>query len=234
MLHLLGIHQVAVIVNKMDRLDFDEGRFPEIEGEIANDLSRFRFVRHGDFSDLCARWRRRDGQNHSGLGLAYGPTVIEVLDRVFAGAIPARFAAAIPVQGVYKFDDKRIIAGRVESGRIAIGDELVIMPRGTTARVRSIETWPVPNGSQVARTAQAGRSIGLTLDGAVFVERGDLISTVDVPSTPVRWLRARVFWLHDEPLTAGAVINVRVGMAERRGTITSDRKCGRSRTAFAK
>jgi len=220
LLHLLGIHQIAVIVNKMDRFGFDESRFHEIEGEIADHLSSF-----GLSATAIVPISARDGDGVAkctpALAWHTGPTVIEVLDRFSPARSLRDLVLRIPVQGVYKFDDKRIIAGRVETGAVAVDDEVVIMPRGTTARVQSIETWPVPNESRLVRTAHAGRSIGLTLDRAIFVERGDLISAVDAPSKAVRWLRARVFWLHEEPLAVGAAVNVRVGMAERRGTITA-------------
>jgi len=85
--------------------------------------------------------------------------------------------------------------------------------------VRSIESWPVSDESRLPHTARAGQSIGLTLDREIFVERGDVISAADAKSEAVRRLRARVFWLHEQPLAAGDPIGVRIGMAERRGTI---------------
>ena len=50
----------------------------------------------------------------------------------------------LPVQGVYKFDERRILAGRIESGRLAVGDELLFSPSNKTARVASIEVWNAP------------------------------------------------------------------------------------------
>src|SRR5205085_1403334 len=99
------------------------------------------------------------------------------------------------------------------------GDKILVMPRGTTARVRSIEAWPVPDESRVPRQADAGQSIGMTLDRQVFVDRGDLISAAGSPSKVVRRLRARVFWLHETALAVGAAVNLRIGPSECRGTI---------------
>jgi len=84
------------------------------------------------------------------------------------------------VQAVYKFDDRRIVAGRIETGRIAVGDEIVVMPSGKTARVRSIESWPVPEPAHAPRAAGAGQSIGITLDSEIFLDRGDVVSTAAV------------------------------------------------------
>jgi bifunctional enzyme CysN/CysC len=218
LLHLLGIHQVAVVINKMDRVDFDERRFHDIEAEIVNHFSSLGVTataiipisaRHGD--GIAKRTPSIAG--HS------GPTVLDVLDR-FAPARPATdLALRIPVQAIYKFDDRRIIAGRVETGRIAVGDEVIIMPRGRKARVQTIEAWPVPDESRVPHEALAGQSVGLTLDDEVFVDRGDIVAAIDGPARSTRRLRARVFWLHESPLNAGDAVTLRIGTAEGRGTI---------------
>jgi bifunctional enzyme CysN/CysC len=218
LLHLLGIRQVAVVINKMDRVDFDEQRFRDIEAEISMHLINLGLTpvavipisaRDGD-----GVARRTAATNWYG-----GPTVVETLDG-FAPARPAdELALRLPVQAVYKFDDRRIIAGRVETGRIAVGDEIVVMPSGRTARVRSIESWPVPEVAP--REAGAGQSIGITLDSEIFVDRGDVVSTGAIRPKAAQRLRARVFWLNEEALAVGAGINVRIGTSEARGTIAA-------------
>src|SRR6266700_7256092 len=132
LLHLLGIHQVAVVINKMDRVDFDEQRFHEIEAEIVDHLSSLG-VTATAIIPISARHGDGIAQRTPAIAWHTGPTVLEVLDR-FAPARPAtELALRIPVQAIYKFDDRRIIAGRVETGRIAVGDEVTIMPRGRKA-----------------------------------------------------------------------------------------------------
>jgi phosphoadenylyl-sulfate reductase (thioredoxin) len=217
LLHLLGITQVAVVINKMDRVGFDESRFHEVEAEIAGDLSNLGLAAT---AIIPISARNGDGVADRPPSIAWytGPTVLEVLDR-FAPAKPlADLPLRIPVQAVYKFDDRRIVAGRIETGQVAIGDEVVIMPRGTAARVQSIEAWPMLQGVRPPRAMEAGRSIGLTFDRQIFVERGDLL-TAGISCKSVRRLRARVFWLHNEPLAVGATVGVRIGTSERRGTI---------------
>ena len=217
LLHLLGIHQIAVVINKMDRVDFSESRFHEIEAEIAGHLSTFGLTAT---AIIPISARNGDGVARRTPSIAWhtGPTVLEVLDRFSAARPAADLALRIPVQAIYKFDDRRIIAGRVETGRIAVGDEITIVPRGTTARVQSIEAWPVPNESQVPLSADAGRSVGLTLDKPVFLDRGDIMATGDAPKG-ARRLRARVFWLHEQVLEVGTVVTVRIGMAECSGKV---------------
>src|SRR4029078_12869754 len=95
---------------------------------------------------------------------------------------PARpidhLARRLPIQAVYKFDDRRIIAGRVESGSLKAGDEIVIMPAGKLAKIKTVEGWPV---TPVTAPQGAGRSVGITLDRELFLERGDVIAHASVP-----------------------------------------------------
>ena len=147
--------------------------------------------------------------------------MVEALDQLSpartAPALPLRF----PVQAVYKFDDRRILAGRIESGRIAVGDEIVVLPSGAKTRVKSIEAWPAGNLDHSPRDAAAGQSVGITLDDALFVERGNLVSRSDAPAKTGNRLRARVFWLHPSALEAGARIGVNIGTADARGVVTA-------------
>jgi bifunctional enzyme CysN/CysC len=223
LLHLLGVRQVAVVINKMDRVNFDEGRFRDIEAEIATHLINLGL---NPIAVIPISARDGDGvaRRTDPISWYRGPTVVETLD----GFMPARqadeLALRLPVQAVYKFDDRRIIAGRVETGRIAVGDEIVVMPSGRTARVRSIESWPVPDAAHAPREAGPGQSIGITLDSEIFLDRGDVVSTAAVRPKAAQRLRARVFWLGEEPLAVGANINVRIGTAEARGTIAAIEK----------
>ncbi|MGH6671397.1 MAG: phosphoadenylyl-sulfate reductase [Xanthobacteraceae bacterium] len=218
LLHLLGVSQLAVVVNKMDRVAFDRARFAEIEAEVVAQLSTLGLSASA-IIPISARHGDGVAQRTPSLAWHDGPTVLQMLDR-FAPAKPlADLPLRIPVQAVYKFDDRRIIAGRVESGRLAVGDEIALLPRGTRARVQSIEVWPAPRDAGAEATALAGRSIGLTLDRQIFVERGDLIAAPAAPAAVLSRLRARIFWLHEDPLRAGMTVGVRVGMAERSGRI---------------
>jgi phosphoadenylyl-sulfate reductase (thioredoxin) len=218
LLHLLGIHQIAVVINKMDRAGFDEGRFHEIEAEIVTHLATFGLTATA-IIPISAKHGDGVAKRTPAIAWHTGPTVLEALER-FAAAKPlGELALRIPVQAVYKFDERRIIAGRVETGRVAIGDEVVITPRGMAARVQSIEAWPPVEAKRRPSAARAGQSIGLTLDRQIFVERGDLIAAAQLPAKTVRRLRARVFWLHEQPLAVGSAVGVRVGMAQCRGVV---------------
>src|SRR3546814_14500738 len=100
-----------------------------------------------------------------------GPTLIDALDRLEAKPLPVELPLRFPIQDVYKFDERRILSGRIESGRISVGDQLLFSPSNTSARVRTIEAWSVDGP---VLSASAGQSIGITLADQLFVERGQI------------------------------------------------------------
>jgi bifunctional enzyme CysN/CysC len=220
LLHLLGVRQIAVVINKMDRVAFDAQRFRDIENEISTHLVNLGLT---PLAVIPISARDGDGVAARSDALAWyaGPTVVEALDSFSPARGADELALRLPVQAVYKFDDRRIIAGRIETGRITVGDEIVVMPSGKTARVKSIETWPDPPAAQAPREGFAGQSTGITLDSEIFVARGDIISTGAVRPKAAQRLRARVFWLNEAPIEVGTILNVRIGTAEARGTVAA-------------
>jgi phosphoadenylyl-sulfate reductase (thioredoxin) len=220
LLHLLGVRQVAVVVNKMDRVNYDAGRFHEIEREIIGYLTELG-VTPAAVIPISARQGDCVAQRSPNIVWHKGPTVLEALDQFAPALHPQDLTLRLPVQAVYKFDDRRIIAGRVESGHIAVGDEVRIMPGAKFAVVRSIEAWPVPDEAHTPRDATAGQSIGITLDRELFIERGNVLSLTSAPGSAGRSVRARVFWLDQTPLSVGTSLVVRLGTAETRGIVSA-------------
>jgi len=217
LLHLLGIRQVAVVINKMDRVAFSAQRYQDISDEISAHLNGLGVAptavipisaRDGD--GVAARTQR--------IGWYAGPTVVEALDQLAPARPMNTLPLRLPIQAVYKFDDRRIVAGRVESGSLKTGDEIVIMPAGKIAKIKSVEGWPA---TPVSEAQGAGRSVGITLDRELFLERGDVIAHSSVSVRDTRRLKARIFWLHDTPVTAGTTMLVRLGTMESRATVVA-------------
>jgi bifunctional enzyme CysN/CysC len=220
LLHLLGVKQVAVVVNKMDRVDFSAARFKEISDEISAHL-----VSLGVTPSAVIPISARDGdgvaERTPRIRWYDGPTVVEALDALEPARPLQQLALRLPVQAIYKFDDRRIVAGRIESGNLGAGDEIVIMPAGKIARIRSVEAWPA---TPVKGRQSAGRSVGITLDRELFIERGDVIAHVGNAPRDTRRLHARIFWLHEEPLVTGGSILLRLGTKETRATVIAIEK----------
>jgi len=103
----------------------------------------------------------------------------------------------MPVQAVYKFtadgDDRRIVAGTVESGRVSVGDEIIFYPSGKRSRIASIEAFhtdPLPH------SVSAGWAAGFTLEEQIYIRRGEMATRSGEPVPEVgRRLRVNLFWL---------------------------------------
>lgn len=210
LLHLLGLRQIVVVVNKMDAVGHDRARFLAVAEEVVTYL--------GDIGAAPAHVvpvAARDGDNLATRSPAMpwydGPTLIEALDEFTAPPAPAERPLRLPVQDVYKLDERRIVAGRIESGRLRIGDELLFLPANKTARIASIESW---GADAPAIAASAGQSIGITLDEPIFVERGQIASHREHHPALAHLLRARLFWLGRAPLAAGNRYRLKLATAE--------------------
>ncbi len=209
LLHLLGIRQVAVVVNKMDLMGHSDKVFKSIEDEYRAFLTKLGVVPklfipiaayHGD--NIAAR------STH--MPWYHGPTVLEALDQ-FAVAQPEQnLPLRFPIQDVYRFDKRRILAGRIESGTLKIGDRLLFSPRNKVSTVKSIEGWPGDGRT----SASTGESVGITLTEQIYVERGQLGSHEDVVPIETDVFAAKLFWLGRQNLEIGRRIKLKLTTEE--------------------
>jgi bifunctional enzyme CysN/CysC len=115
-----------------------------------------------------------------------------------------------PIQDVYRFDERRILAGRVEAGSIKVGDRLLFSPTNKTSTVKSIELWNAPSRS----VATAGESIGITLTEQIFVERGAVAALENSPPFELTRFKARLFWLGRLPFRKGRTYKLKLATQE--------------------
>jgi bifunctional enzyme CysN/CysC len=120
--------------------------------------------------------------------------------------LPLRFC----VQDVYRFDGRRIIAGRIETGRLRAGDQLVFSPANKSSVVATIECWNAPSNGP----AVAGDSIGITLSEQIFVERGYVASHENDTPIETNRFHADLFWIVREPLQVGRPYDLRLATQE--------------------
>ncbi|HEY1382800.1 MAG TPA: adenylyl-sulfate kinase [Dongiaceae bacterium] len=205
LLNLLGIRQIIVVVNKMDLVGCSEATFAAIKAEYVRYLGDIGIV-----PSFVIPATARDGDNlvnrSERMGWYRDATLIAALDSFRSqgdlGALPLR----LPIQDVYKFDDRRILAGRVASGKLKVGDRLLFSPSNKTARVKSIEGW----NAAAAAEAEPGRSIGITTDEQLFIERGEIASHEEDAPIETNVFRGRLFWLGRKPLKRGDAYRLRL------------------------
>lgn len=215
LLHILGIKQVAVAVNKMDLMDFDEQRFADVTQEVTTYLQSIG-VEPTYFVPISARDGDNIAERSSRTPWFEGRTVLEALDSFHVLTIPTEQPLRLPVQDVYKFDDRRLIAGRIESGILRTGDTILFSPSNKTVRVRSIEAF---NRDPNPVEARAGECVSITLDEQLFLERGEIASHEDNAPRLTNVFKGRIFWFGHEPLEAGKTLKVKLATREARVTV---------------
>ena len=198
---LLQIEHVIVAVNKMDLANYDQSVYERIVAAYQE------FAASLGLKDVTALPLSALGGDNvvslsANMPWYQGPTLIELLESLSvydeAHAAPFRF----PVQLVarhngHEANDFRGYMGRIESGRVAVGDKLVVQPSGQVATVKDIVTF---DGS--LQSASAGQSVTLLLDEYLDISRGDLLASQDQPATQLKQVVADVCWMSDEPLDA--------------------------------
>ncbi|MCK6443512.1 adenylyl-sulfate kinase [Elstera cyanobacteriorum] len=215
LLRLLGITQVAVAVNKIDLIDHDEARFAQVVDDVGGYLRSIGInptaliplsARHGDGIVAVSPqtpWYK-------------GPSLLEALDN-FAGrpslsAQPLR----LPVQDLYRRGERRIVVGRIETGRLRVGDTIRLLPGNRTVKVAGLEGW---NLTVPKLSAIAGESVALAVDEDVFVERGALITEGDTSARQGHVITLRIFWLDRSALNEGDRLTLRLGTASNEVTV---------------
>ncbi|CAP42249.1 sulfate adenylyltransferase subunit 1 [Bordetella petrii] len=198
---LLGIRHIVVAINKMDLVGWDRAVFERIRDAYA-ELARRLDIAQFHVLPLSAL-EGDNVVNPSARTPWYdGPPLLSLLEQLgqaeaeAAPSQPLRF----PVQWVARHggasaDDFRGYAGRVASGVLRPGDEIVIQPSGVTARVQQVLAF-----DHEVQEAVAGDSVTVVLDRDVDVSRGDVLSHAAAPARVGREFEAELCWLDAQAL----------------------------------
>jgi len=197
--HLLQIEHVIVAVNKMDLIDFDQTKYDQIVAayvEFANQLGL------RDITPIPLSALTGDNVVDRGDKLSWysGPTLITLLESLSVYDASHDEPFRFPVQLLARHhgneaNDFRGYMGRIEAGRVAVGDKLIVQPSGRTATVKDIVTL---EGS--LKSAVVGQSVTILLDEYLDISRGDMLAEMERPATLVSNVEADICWLSEEPL----------------------------------
>ena len=210
LLRLLGLKEIIIVVNKMDLIEYSQRKFNRLKKQIVDYLSEI---------DLDCKAvvpiSARDGEGLIDLSEKmpwYTETnFIDTLDQLPEVNPTNDLPTRLPIQDVYKFDERRIIAGRIESGTLKIGDELLFTPSNKRAAIESFEVW---NAKDQKTKAIAGESVGIILNEEIFIERGHIASLSTDAPIETNVFRGKVFWIGNKPIIAGDRLKIKIGTAE--------------------
>jgi len=210
---MLGVRQVAVVVNKMDLADYSQAAFEAIREEYSSFLANVG-VEHAVFIPVSAREGENVTERSDAMPWYDGPSVLDQMEAFDKEAVDTKRPFRMPVQDVYKFtednDDRRIVAGTIETGVLEDGASVTFYPSGRQSAIASIEGFNTPQRTKIG----AGHAAGFTLTTQLFVKPGELMCRSDEPApTLASRFRADIFWMGQSPLVGGRRYKLKMGAA---------------------
>jgi len=205
LLKMLGITQVFVVVNKMDAVDYKKERFEAVKSQIRELLTSFDYrTEEMLFIPVSAIEGDNIYRGSEEMNWYAGRTLIAALDGVTLEG--QEKTLRFVVQDVYEVDGAREVVGRVESGIVRKGDDVIFEPSGLKSKIERIDVF-----EGELRAAAAGDCIGLVIDGDV--KRGDVCGAVENPPRVVEEFLGEAVLL-DKKLKKGERIELRCGTAK--------------------
>ncbi|CAN4272020.1 CysN GTPases - Sulfate adenylate transferase subunit 1 [Methylophilaceae bacterium] len=204
--HLVGIQHIVVAVNKMDLVNYDQASYDKICADylaFAKEigLAQARDIRFIPISALAGDMLVDRLDN---MDWYQGETLLEILEKAPAAHTENQEAFRFPVQFVCRphasadaeLHDYRGFMGRIESGEIAVGDAVTVLPNGYQSKVKAIQL-----GEANLHSAKTEQSVTLLLEDEIDTSRGDMIVKTSEAKEPVKQIDAFVCWLSETPLS---------------------------------
>lgn len=212
--HLVGIPHIVVAVNKMDLVNYDQATFEKIKADYTAFASEIGLAQARDIKFIPMSALNGDMlvDRLDNMDWYQDETLLEILEEAPAAHSENAEAFRFPVQFVCRphdsanpeLHDFRGFMGRVESGEIAVGDAVTVLPNGYQSKVKAILLGNVP-----LQTAQTEQSVTILLEDEIDTSRGDMIvKTAEAPEA-VKQIEAHVCWLSETPLSPARTYIVR-------------------------
>ncbi|RLF98911.1 MAG: elongation factor 1-alpha, partial [Candidatus Wolframiiraptor sp.] len=205
LLSVLGIKQIIVLINKMDdpTVNWSKERYEEVKQGVSDLLKRIGFdVSKIPFIPVSGWYGDNLIEKSKNMPWYDGPTLLEALDQFEEPPKPIDKPLRIPIQGVYSIRGVGTVpVGRVETGVLKPGDQIIIMPPGIKAEVKSIEMHHQP-----LQQAVPGDNIGFALKGVERsqIKRGMVVSHPDSPCSVAKEFIAQIIVIyHPTAIAAG-------------------------------
>ncbi len=207
-LSLLGVRQIIVVCNKMDLAGYSQEAYRTLHDTLTGLFDSL------SLSPLCyIPISAMKGDNvairSDAMPWYRGPTLLESLDSLAPRTDARHKPLLFPVQDIYKIDNRRIAAGRVEAGSIRNAQHVTVLPGGETTTISTIEKF-----MESRERADAGESIGITTDSPVFINRGDVLCEPGNKPAMRSEFQATVFWMSKQPCRKGARYTLRIATQE--------------------
>jgi len=211
MVSMLGVKQLAVLVNKMDLVDCSEETFNSIQTEYTAFLNELG-VEPTAFIPISAREGMNITENSDSMPWYTGMTVLDQVDSFNKLRGEADKVFRMPVQDIYKFtaekDDRRIVSGTITTGRVSVGDDVVFYPSMKESTIKSVEGFNMAERD----TAEAGFATGFQCTTQIYIKPGELmVRKEDLQPHVGRRFRCNLFWMGRPPLVKDKEYKLKIG-----------------------
>lgn len=213
--HLVGIPHIVVAVNKMDLVNFEKAVFDKICAEYLAFATEIGLQRAGHditFIPMSALTGDMIVDRGDAMPWYTGKTMLETLETAPPAHSEHSEPFRFPVQFVCRphasdnpeLHDFRGFMGRIESGEIAVGDAVTVLPNGYQSKVKAIQL-----GEEQLQSATTEQSVTLLLEDEIDTSRGDMIVKSAEAQEPVKQIEAFVCWLSETPMSTARTYVVR-------------------------
>ena len=190
---LMGVTKIAVVINKLDGVDYSQKVFSDIQVGLQETIERLE-IQNIQFVPVSALAGDNVVYGTANMPWYDGPTLLEYIqewDEEVMGDNQPR----LNVQMISRAENFRGLAGTVVGGEFEVGDEVTVLPSKKTATLSQILTF---DGS--LQSAEDGRAVTLVLEPDVDATRGDIIELASKATSPADRFTATVVWLGESDL----------------------------------
>jgi elongation factor 1-alpha len=207
LLKTFGVSQIAVVVNKMDVINYDQAKFDKVKTDLSTLLKGVGYKPEAvQFIPAAAFLGDNVAKKSEKMSWYTGPTVMEQIDKFEAPQKPTELPLRLPIQDVYSIQGIGVVpVGRVETGVMKIGDKVVVMPAregtGVKGEVKTIEMH-----HEQIQSAEPGDNVGFSVRGInkKDIARGDVLGKEDSPPNVASEFTAQIVVInHPSVLTVG-------------------------------
>lgn len=218
LLSLLGIKQIVAVLNKMDLINYNAAAFQKRRLQLEKLFEEFHLPAPA-IVPVAALFGENIVTPSSKMSWHHGPTLLEQLSHFKKPLPPSAGPLRFVLQDVYHFQKSPLFVGRIESGTLHVGEEIIFSPSGTKAHVHSFEEWNAPTAR---KTASAGASVAITLkESSPQLQRGDIASHLATPPLQGSEIGAHFFWFDLEPLQQNEKIKLHLGTQHVEGVLAT-------------
>lgn len=211
----LGIRNILVVLNKMDKVAYSQQRYEQVRDDIINYLTSIN-VDVLNVLPISARQGEQVTTRSQKLVWYNGPAFLEMIDKIPLRNNKENMVLRMPVQDVMRVDGNRVYAGTIASGSICLKDKIRIEPSGRTVHVKQLY-----RANTRVNSVSEGDAVGVVFATPIFADRGDVIVAAHEQQKAASTLVASVFWFHKAPLQVADKLLLKLATASVTVTVSA-------------